>query len=152
MYFTSREVEQMAFETGPFLKAAVFCDTVIEGKDSVLSLIRVVDRLTTTAVGVGAPKDMPPVGQRLAAVLMLTSGKARGRNELKLTMESPNGDRKVVWEGTVHFEGEDRGHNFVLNLQPTFSLEGLYWFDLTVEDVLMTRMAYRVIYTRQSAG
>lgn len=41
-------------ETGPYLKAAAFCGDVIEDKDGVLSLIRVIDRLIVTAEAVGS--------------------------------------------------------------------------------------------------
>lgn len=33
----------MAFELGPYIQAATFCSEVIEGKDGVLSLIRLMD-------------------------------------------------------------------------------------------------------------
>lgn len=152
----SSEEEQRVVVTppqrGPYLKAALFCDQVIEGKDGVLSLIRVVDRVTTMASGPGAPKDMPSVTHGLVAVVMLTSGSARGPEEVRLEMERPDGQRKDVWTGTVHMEGEDKGQNLVLNFQTTFELPGLYWFNLYVGEQLFTRMPLRLMYTRFSSG
>ncbi len=139
-------------QLGPYLKAALFCDQVIEGKDGVLSLIRVVDRLTTVASGPGAPKDMTPVTHPLLAVIMLSSGSARGPEEVRLEMERPDGQRKDVWTGTVHMEGEDKGQNLVLNFPTTFELAGLYWFNLYMGDHLLTKMPFRLMYTRFSSG
>lgn len=140
-------------QRGPYLKAALFCDQVIEGKDGVLSLIRVVDRLTRTIAGPEAPPEMPPVTHRMVAVLMLTSGHARGRHDIRLEVEPPDPTkRRDVWSGTIHFEGEDKGHNLVVSVDAQFEVEGLYWFNVYLEDQLFTRMPFRVLYTRFSTG
>ena len=45
------------------------------------------------------------------------------------------------------FEGDDRGVNVNLNLQGfAFDLEGLYWFDITINDNLLTRVPMRINY------
>ena len=142
----------MVFEQGPYLKAAVFCDSVIEGKDGVLSLIRIIDRLTTTASGPGAPEEMPPVANQMKAALMLVSGRATGSQEVKLVVEEPSGMRKELWAGTVHLEGNDRGQNLIMNFGMEFRTEGLYWFDVLLGDDLLTRMPFRIIYARLSHG
>ena len=142
----------MPFEGGPYVKAAAFCDRVIEGKDGVLSLIRVIDRLTTTAAGADTPKDMPPANFPVSAVVMLISGRARGRHELRVDREAPDGTRKPVWSGSLLLEGDYKGNNVVLNLSETFELEGTYWYDIFVEEELLTRMPFQVTYVRLSAG
>jgi len=142
----------MPFEGGPYLKAAVFCDRVIEGKDNVLSLIRVVDRLMTTAAGANPPKDMPTASFQMSVVIMLISGKARGRHDVRIEREAPNGERKKIWEGSVQLEGENKGHNLNLGLSETFEYEGVYWYDIFVEDELLTRSPFQVGYVRVSAG
>jgi hypothetical protein len=142
----------MAFEGGPYVKAAVFCDRVIEGKDNVLSFIRVIDRLVTVASGPGAPNEMPPSSFQMTAVIMFTSGMARGRHDVRLEREAPNGTRNSIYSASVHLEGENKGHNLILNLAERFDFEGIYWYDVFVENQLMTRMPFQVIYSRQSAG
>ena len=135
-------------ETGPYLKAAVFCDNVIEGKDGVLSLIRVIDRATLTAAGPQAPAEMPPVARELKLVLMFISGRARGTHSVELKVEKPNGDIREEWSGTVFFEGEDRGANLIIQMSFSFEIEGLYWFHLFVGDSLLTKLPFRLIYQR----
>lgn len=138
----------MSGETGPYLKAAVLCGDVIEGKDGVLSLVRVIDRLTLSVTGSDTPANMPSLASLLKMVLMFVAGRARGSHQVTVKMEKPDTEVKPVWSGTVFLEGEDRGANVVLELQATLDQEGLYWFDVEFDGGLMTRMPFRVIYQR----
>lgn len=142
----------MISETGPYLKAAVFCSDVIEGKDGVLSLIRIIDRLTITAAGGQPPATMPKVKRLLKLVLMFISGRARGTHEVAVKIERPDSTIHDFWAGTVFLEGEDRGANIVIEMEIEFVLEGLYWFDLYFDGTRVTRMPFRVIYQRAGGG
>lgn len=142
----------MAFESGPFLSMAFFCDRVIEGKDNVLSAIRIVDRWMHVIQGSEAPKDMPPVAVNLSLLIGFKSGTARGSHTLLVQSEQPSGIKGAALSFPVLFEGEDRGMN--LNLQMAFQaeVEGLYWFDVKIDDQLVTRIPLRVVYQRLSVG
>ena len=142
----------MPFDGGPYIKAAMFVNQVIEGKDNVLTLVRVIDRLTTTASGPSAPSEMPPASFPMHAVIMLVAGKARGRHQVKIIREAPNSERREIWTGGINLEGENKGHNLNLGLNETFALEGVYWYDVFIDDVLMTRMPFQVIYQPISTG
>ncbi len=139
-------------DTGPFLKAALFCDSVIEGKDGVLSLVRVVDRLSVTAAGADAPVDMPAMDHTLTLVLMLISGTARGSSDVGVSVEQPGGIRRQVWNATVLMEGEDRGANVVAQIHMKFELEGLYWFHVQLDGEHLTSLPFRMIYQRVVPG
>lgn len=134
--------------TGPFLKAALFCDSVIEGKDGVLSLIRVVDRLTITVAGLDAPADIPQTKHTLTLVLMLVSGTARGSHEVAVSVEPPGGTVRRVWSTSVLMEGEDRGANLVAQINTKFESQGLYWFHVQLDGDHLTSLPFRVIYQR----
>ena len=138
----------MTFESGPYLKIACFCERSLQEKDGVLSLIRVVDRVTHTRAGPDAPAEMPAFPYSMTAVVMLVSGQARGRHELKIEPEQPSGLKKPTFTTTVHMEGEDKGQNVVMNLRMTFDQEGLWWFNVYLDDHLLTRMPFRVMYQR----
>ena len=142
----------MTSESGPYLKAAVFCDEVIEGKDGVLSLIRVVDRLIITAAGHDAPPSMPPTRHRLKLVLMLVSGRARGTQSIQVSVEAPSGKVSPLWETTALLEGEDRGANIVAVLDYEFAHEGVYWFYVKLEGEQLTRLPFRILYQRVAPG
>lgn len=143
----------MPFETGPYLKSAVFCETVLREADGVLSLIRLVDRLTISARGPSAPDTMPKTPYHITAVIMLISGEARGRHEIKIEREEPSGLKtKPPFLATVQMEGEDRGANVILDMHLTFEMEGLYWFYIYFDDTLISKMPFRVMYARVSTG
>ena len=138
--------------TGPFLKTAVFCDSVIEGKDGVLSIIRIVDRLSVTAAGAEAPADMPAMDHTLTLVLMLISGTARGSSDVGVSVEQPGGLRRQVWNATVLMEGNDRGANIVAQINMKFESEGLYWFHVQLDGEHLTSLPFRMIYQRVVPG
>ena len=48
----------------------------------------------------------------------------------------------------VVFEGEDRGTNLILTLNIVVDQEGVYWFDVLLEDELLTRIPLRILYQR----
>lgn len=138
---------------GPYLQMAFFCEKVLREADGVHSFIRQVDRLTTTASGLAAPAKMPAATQTLFLAITIKSGGARGSHEIKVLRERPSGmrDTAPVLAMTIFFEGEERGVGLFGPITMTFEEEGLYWFDLYVDDKLLTRMPIRVIYQRTTA-
>ena len=142
----------MPLETGPYVQAATFCDTVIEDKSGALSLIRLVDRVTHTVHGPGAPAEMPEVHYPLKLVLMLKSGLARGRHELKIVPELPSAELKQPFTTSVHFEGEERGQNIIMDISFPFKMEGVHWFNVYLDDTLLTKVPLRVMYHRIVTG
>jgi hypothetical protein len=142
----------MPSEQGPYLKTAVLCQHVLREIDNVPSLIRIIDRITHTRTGPDAPLEMPPVSYNLTAFISLTSGEARGSHEISIELEEPSGLRKPSMTGTVLFEGEDKGVNLVLNIATTFEHQGLYWFNVYLDDKLLTKIPLRVIYSRVTHG
>jgi hypothetical protein len=138
----------MTFEQGPHLQAAILCEQVIEDKSGVLSLIRIIDTITHAEVRPDAPEEMPQITYPLKMVIMLKSGRARGRHELKITPELPSGEVKSPFSRSIQMEGEERGANNIINMQFTFTIEGLYWFNIYLDDSLLTRIPMRVKYNR----
>ena len=49
---------------------------------------------------------------------------------------------------TVHFEGEEKGQNFLLDVRFTFEYEGLYWFRIGMDGKPLTAIPLRVKYDR----
>lgn len=138
---------------GPFLAAALFCERVIEDKEGVLTLVRIVDRVVNTAIGSGTPSVMPAARISLNLLLAFKSGDARGRHDVQIHAEEPSGLRKTVAHTmSIFFEGEDRGANLIVNLSFEAPQEGLYWFDIFLDDVRVTRIPLRLVYQRQETG
>lgn len=138
----------MTSEQGPYIQMAGLCEQVIEDKTGALSLIRIVDTITHTEARPDAPAEMPPVTYPMKMVIMLKSGRARGRHELKIVPELPSGELKDPLIRSIQMEGEERGVNNIINMVFTFTMEGLYWFNLYLDDSLLTRIPLRVKYNR----
>lgn len=87
------------FETGPYLQAALFCERVLDEKDNVKSLIRLVDRLVVQATGPDVPDTMPEITRQVIAFLSFKSGEAVGTVPIKITLKRPSGmtDPNPVW-------------------------------------------------------
>ncbi|MBA7637977.1 hypothetical protein ES703_45626 [subsurface metagenome] len=138
----------MGFEQGPYIQMAGLCEQVIEDKTGALSLIRIIDTLAHTEARPDAPVEMPPVTYPMKMVIMLKSGRARGRHELKITPELPSGESKPPIVRSIHMEGEERGVNNIVNMVFTFTMEGLYWFNIYLDDSPLTKIPLRVKYNR----
>lgn len=133
---------------GPYLKAALLCEKVIEDKRGVLSMIGVVDRTTRTVTGPNPPAQMEPFTHRLFLVVALVSGDARGTHEVSLALQKPSGLREPLTTGSVLFEGDDRGANVIVELNIEAEMEGLYWVEVFLENEVITRVPWRVVYQR----
>ena len=138
----------MQFEQGPYIQMTGLCDQVIEDKTGALSLIRIIDTITHTEARPDAPVEMPPVTYPMKMVIMLKSGRARGRHELKIVPQLPSGETKAPLIRSVQMEGEERGVNNIINMLFTFTMEGLYWFNIFLDDSLLTRIPLRIKYNR----
>jgi len=138
---------------GPFLQAAVFCEKILEEKDGVVSLVRVIDRVTVTAAGPTAPERMPPGGVlAVTGFLAFKSSFAKGSFEVKVTARSPSGQRLPDVVLPMFLEGDDRGKNLAFNATIHNVEAGLYWFDVSVGEKLVTRMPLRIVYQRMTGA
>jgi hypothetical protein len=143
----------MSWETkGPHVSVATFCETVIEGKDGVLSVIRMIDRIIVTAQGPEAPDVMPTQTLALHLVIVLKSGAAKGRQTVTVRPQLPSGNQLDPINLPVLFESEDRGQNLIMNFQYPAQEEGLYWWDILLGDQLLTRVPLRVVYQQIRSG
>jgi len=147
------EATPSAGDPGPYLELAVLCERVLEERDGVLSLVRLVDRLEVTVpgpAGAAGPAALAPV--QLFAVVGFKSGQVRGRHQLRLTLERPDGLRRLLAELPLLFEGEDRGARAIVGLGFSLELEGLYWVDVQLDERWFMRMPLRVVYLAYRTG
>lgn len=133
---------------GPYLIAALLCEAVLQEKDERISIIRMIDRVTLTAPAASSPEVLPPLPLNLNALISFKSGSARGRHTVKWRIETPSGIKLPEQLLPVLFEGEDRGVNLILHINMVVDQEGVYWFDVLLEDQLLTRIPLRILYQR----
>ena len=142
----------MSYETGPFVQAACFCENILVDNTGAVSLIRIIDTITHTAQGPDAPEDMPTVSHSMKLAIMLKPGSARGRSEIRIEAEAPNGLKKDPVILSVQFDGEERGSNLLTDFKVSLSEEGLHWFHIYVGDHHATAIPLRIRYNRIVLG
>lgn len=138
----------MPFERGPYLTTATFCEQVLQEASGVLSLIRIVDRMTTTSSGPDAPEEMPPAQLDWTLVITLKSGVAQGSHAVKIVPQLPSGETLSPVTLSAHLEGNNRGQNLITKMNMRLEVPGVYWFQIYVDDQLMTKVPLEVIYSR----
>jgi hypothetical protein len=144
--------ERQPFDGGPYLKAALICERMLEEKDNVLTPVRIIDRINVQARGAEAPETMPAGNIEFVIFTCLVAGEARGPVRLTLRIEPPSVvDSRVLWDGTFDFTaGPDQAHNLILKTRIEARSAGLYWIDALIEGRRITRMPLRVSYSRMS--
>lgn len=135
------------FPGGPYCVAALLCERVLEEKDNVKSLVRVIDRLYVQAVGERTPESMPPTTGHYVMYLRFRAGKATGPMELAIYLTSPNGDRTPGPRLPLFFEeGEARYVDVVIGMDVQLSLQGRYWFEAHLGEQRVAAIPFEVIY------
>jgi len=144
----TKEVNMKDSIGGPFLQAAFFCEKVLQEKDGVLSAIRIVDRFTHSTSAEGAPDIMPQFNIGVSILIGFKSGDVKGKWELKVKPIAPSGQELPGFVGPVLFEGDERGAAIVIQYGLVAKEEGIYWFDVILNDKLITKMPLRIIYEK----
>lgn len=126
----------------PYVQVAAFCQVALREAEGNLSLIRVADRQLV----VGETKEMQPFNVQLTLVVILKSGNMQGSATLTVRPETPSGAQLPAFNSTVLFEGLERGVGIVSPVAFFVQETGLYWFDVLVDEVLLTRIPLRILY------
>lgn len=142
----NREIENMTDQENifrPHLHVATFCEKVLHEQDGVLSLIRMVDRFMIA----GDSEEMPPTTLAFMVVISFKSGFLRGKQKIGLRPKSPSKRELPSMEFPVQFEGDDdRGPMMAFQVNFGVEEEGVYWWDVYLNQELVTSMPLRVSY------
>lgn len=133
---------------GPFLQMAVFCEKALQEKDGVMSAIRIVDRFTLTTPGEVSPEVMPTMNLGITLIIAFKSGDVKGKMELKVNPVSPSGQGMPGFVGPLLFEGGDHGSSIVIQYGLSAKEEGIYWFDIVLNNKFVTKIPLRIIYAK----
>jgi hypothetical protein len=142
----------MSDSSGPYLNYAAICEKVLREADGVLSLIRIIDRVTVTITATtppGAPAipplllpPAPPVA--VTFVIGLKSGGFTGSVPVKIRIDTPSGFRLPDFETSADLGGEEQGAAIVLPIQLPAQDQGVYWFVVEVSGEVLTRVPLRI--------
>jgi hypothetical protein len=115
----------------PIVRALLLCERVLEEKDQVLTLVRLVDTVTVS-FPLGTP---PPIPVSIVAFASVKGGTAKGEVTFQLKVTSPSGKSpagKPV-EFTGLFQNEETTFNAIVHLTLVTNEEGLYRAELFVK-------------------
>lgn len=141
------------FREGPYLSAAFICEKILVEKDDVKSAIRIIDRVTRSAFGQAPPEEMEPFEYDLTFFIRFKSGRARGTLPLEIEPIKPSGESMKRAKMMILFEGEeDRGVDTMGVMKIKFDQTGIYWFNILLNGIRITRIPFRVIYIPQSTS
>jgi hypothetical protein len=144
--------EQPDFGPGPYLVGALLCERVLTEKDNVKSLIRLLDKIVVTATGPEAPEVMSPFNHSMTIwVAMKRGSDGRSRRVVVTGVEPPSQVRTVLFDQVVDFSGDiGSGIDVLGNIVLHAEQPGLHWFDVHIDERLITRMPLLVVYQRVS--
>jgi len=146
-------VTENVFQDGPYLAAALLCERILVEKDGVKSLIRIVNRITSSVRGIEVPAKMPPYRAMLSLYLALKTGSRTGKHEIKVHPSRPDNTQMPPFVHSVNLETpENRGIDLIVNLNLILDQEGIYWLSVYFDQWLMTKIPLQVLYITQSTG
>ena len=133
----------------PWIGTAVICENVLEGKDGVMSAIRIVDTFTVTKPTEW--DEATPLRIRLQGLLILRAGDVTGERTIRLIGTSPKRKRTKFYDFKVTFTGGATNVNVHLDFIMSFKHDGVHWLDVYVEKWHATRIPVTIIFRDASS-
>jgi hypothetical protein len=140
---------------GPYLQVAVICEKALEEKNGVISIIRIIDRVTITYVGHDVPDKMPETPVSFVLVASFKSGEFNGEKELRIVLKeagSKDKEGKKLFSLPLTFEGDEKGTNVILNSVMQTKTEGVYWFEIFLDDNFYSKVPLTVHYKPEKSA
>lgn len=128
----------------PYVQIAAFCQTAIQEANGILSIIRITDRYQI----VGQTKEVQSTTVNLTLVVILKSGNMQGSATMTIRPITPSGTQLPQVNIPVLFEGLERGVGIITQMGINVTEIGLYWFDVIIDDIKLTRIPLRILYVQ----
>ena len=128
----------------PYVAAALFCEKIIQEKDDITTIIRMVDTYQLKHL-----KDLPPGVQPMiqpSLLVTLKSGELTGKGEVAVSVSKPSGGKPTeTMKIPVFLEGGVHGVNLITSLSIDVTEYGLYWFNILWNGALITRIPLQIL-------
>lgn len=132
----------MSTEMMPHVQIAAFCHTVLQEANGTISLIRITDRHLIQ----GTTPELQPTTINLTLVVILKSGNMECSSTMTICPYDPDENALPMMKMPVLFEGKERGVGLISQMALGITKHGLYWFNVLIEEVLLTRIPLRILY------
>ncbi len=135
---------------GPYVQAALLCERVVQESGGRVTIVRLIDRVVTPAAAHLA--QTPPTIVSCHAVIILKTGSRPGNYKLRLLLKSPSSRPLREFSLDICLPNEeDQGVNVVMPIQFTANEEGVYWFEVRLdnnEELPLTKTSLRLVRRR----
>jgi hypothetical protein len=134
--------EESSFTVTPYVQLAAFCQTALQEPNGILSVIRITDRFQI----VGQTAELQSGQVNLTLAVVLKSGNMQCSSTMTIRPTSPNGIQMGEVKVPVLFEGQERGVGVITQIAMVVKETGLFWFDVLIDGVMLTRIPLRILY------
>lgn len=138
----------MEAEAEPYLLMAVICERAQQDQYGSFSVINILEQLIAGSDDPNAPERMPTFRLDANLVVVFVSGRAHGERVVSVVAEEPSGNRLPPVRQTILLRGEDHRASIVSDLSLDITQTGVYWFDVLLEERLVSRIPLRIGYER----
>lgn len=131
-----------SFGGGPFLAAAFLCETVLQEESGAISAIRIVHEF----VAKKPPPESPNVRLQVTMLVKIHPGQRSDSGQLIIYIYAPDGRALLEAKIDLDFQGDDmhRGLSGIAPILLPIVGEGIYWADVSIDDMLMTRIPFSI--------
>ena len=133
---------------GPYVQLATFCQTAFPDPQGNLSVIRIIDRYQV----IGPTEEMVPSQVQLTLAVILKSGSLSQQSKVTFQPVAPSGKRLPQLQWNVLFEGQERGVVITIPIGMMLDEQGLYWCEIAVEGMVLTKIPLRILYQQVRSG
>jgi len=138
----------MAASGGPYLLMAVLCERAQQDQYGSFSVMNVLEQLVAGTDSPDAPEKMPTFRFQGSLAISFASGKATGNHTLSVIPVEPSGSRLDAVSQVIQLKGEDHRATFVSNVSMDITDEGVYWFEVSLDRRVVTRIPLKIRYER----
>jgi hypothetical protein len=124
---------------GPFVALAVLCQRMDRQADGSADVMGIVDGLTLDASVQPEPTHEAPT-VKLTALVSIRAGDVRGGHRLAIRSRYPSGDVGPSMSRLVDLTDQMPAATLSVPLELELEQLGTYWFDVTFDDDLLTRI------------
>lgn len=117
----------------PFLRFAVLCEKVEQGRGGLVTLVNIFDTTTVgvTILGTELPPKLPPAPFQCTLAMSWTAGFGHFNTHFELV--APSGRRAEAPEQVFWLPAPTRSHNFFVDLNIAIEEEGVYRINIYLD-------------------
>jgi hypothetical protein len=139
----------VASSRGPYLLMAVLCQNAQQDQYGSFSVINVLEQLVAGTNDPNAPEEMPTFRFQGQLAVQLAAGNATGSHTVSVVPVRPSGAKLEPVTQTVQFKGVDHRATVISSVSMDIEEEGVYWFNVALDNQVLTRIPLRIRYERQ---